>query len=160
MADAIGAALRREIAARARYRCEYCLMPEAWLLAGCEVDHVISRKHGGLSDSANLAWSCERFNRAKGTDVGSVTGSQPTLVRLFNPRIDSWPQHFRLVGPVIEPITEIGEANVRHLRFNFPDRALQRRVLQQAAHYPIIETPVIRTSFRHPLPLSFRPLHR
>ncbi|MDO8545171.1 MAG: HNH endonuclease signature motif containing protein [Opitutaceae bacterium] len=48
MAELIGAALRREVASRAQYRCEYCLMPEAYLLAGCEVDHVISRKHGGL----------------------------------------------------------------------------------------------------------------
>ena len=73
MAESIAAALRREVARRAQHRCEYCLMPEDLLLAGCEVDHVISRKHGGLSDSANLALSCERCNRAKGTDVkGSV----------------------------------------------------------------------------------------
>ncbi len=141
MADAIGVAVRREIAVRAQHRCEYCLMPEAWLLAGCEVDHVISRKHGGLSDSANLAWSCERCNRAKGTDVGSVIGSPQTFVRLFNPRIDDWRQHFHLVGAMIEPLTESGEATVRLLRFNSPDRLLQRQALQRAGQYPTGENP-------------------
>lgn len=136
MAEAISDALRREVASRGKYSCEYCLMPESQLLAGCEVDHVISRKHGGLSDSANLAYCCERCNRAKGTDVGSVIGSQKRFVRLFNPRIDSWHEHFRLTGAVIEPLSEIGEATVIVLRFNWSDRVLQRRVLQQSMLYP------------------------
>lgn len=136
MADLVSTHLRREVAARARYCCEYCLMPEACLLAGCEVDHVISRKHGGLSDSANLAYSCERCNRAKGTDIGSVVGFQKQFVRLFNPRIDSWSQHLRLQGAVIEALTEVGEATVQVLRLNTPDRVLQRHVLQAAELYP------------------------
>jgi hypothetical protein len=137
MADNVNPTLRREVARRARFRCEYCLMPEAYLLAGCEVDHVISRKHGGLSDSANLAYCCERCNRAKGADIGSVVGPQQQFVRLFNPRIDSWSEHFRLTGAVIEPRTAIGEATAFVLRFNSPDRVLQRHVLQQISAYPI-----------------------
>ncbi len=54
------------MAGRAFHSCEYCRMPEPELLAGCEVDHIISRKHKGLTDLANLALSCERCNRAKG----------------------------------------------------------------------------------------------
>jgi hypothetical protein len=106
------------------------------LFAGCEVDHVISRKHGGLTDLANLALSCERCNRAKGTDVGSVVGAEQTFVRLFNPRIDAWHAHFRLRGPTIEPLTEIGEATVRLLRLNAPDRVIQREALQRIGVYP------------------------
>ncbi len=136
MAEAISAGLRRLVAQRAQIRCEYCLMPEAELFAGCEVDHVISRKHGGMTDSANLAYSCERCNRAKGTDVGSVAGPGQRFVRLFNPRIDIWREHFRLSGAMIEPLTEIGEVTVRLLRFNLPDRVLQRQVLQQVNLYP------------------------
>jgi hypothetical protein len=137
MAESISQALRRAVADRAGARCEYCLMPEAELFAGCEVDHVISRKHGGVTDLANLALSCERCNRAKGTDVGSVVGPERSLVRLFNPRIDEWHRHFRLEGARIEPLTDIGEATVRLLRLNAPDRALQRQALQQAGVYPV-----------------------
>ncbi len=50
MAEQISPALRREVAVRAGFRCEYCLMPEAELFAGCEVDHIISRKHQGQRD--------------------------------------------------------------------------------------------------------------
>ena len=132
------AGLRRLVAERADNRCEYCLMPEPFLLAGCEVDHVISRKHGGVSDSANLAYSCERCNRSKGSDIGSVIGIGPDqrFVRLFNPRIDAWSRHFRVAGAAIEPLTEIGEVTVRLLQINSPDRILQRRVLQAAGQYP------------------------
>jgi hypothetical protein len=136
MADPIGQSLRHEVAARAGSRCEYCLMPEVELFAGCEVDHIISRKHGGLTDSANLAFSCERRNRAKGTDVGSVSGAAQRFVRLFNPRIDRWHDHFRLGAAKIEPLTEIGEVTARLLRFNASDRVLQRGSLQQVGAYP------------------------
>ena len=71
-------------------------MPEWALLAGCEVDHVISRKHGGITDLFNLAFSCARCNRAKGTDVGSISRSTGAFVRFFNPRIEPWQEHFTL----------------------------------------------------------------
>ena len=136
MANDISLALRRAVAERAGFRCEYCRMPEAELLAGCEVDHIISRKHGGLTDLANLALSCERCNRAKGTDVASVLGTPQKFVRLFNPRIDLWPDHFRLEDARILTVTEIGEVTVSLLRFNAPDRIVQRQALQLAKAYP------------------------
>ena len=42
-------------------------MPEWALLAGCEVDHVISRKHGGITDLSNGARIVAL------TEVGQVT---------------------------------------------------------------------------------------
>src|SRR5437016_5575761 len=74
MADVIGQQLRREVSARAGGRCEYCLMDETLLVWGCEVDHIISRKHGGATESSNPALSCARCNRAKGTDIASLDG--------------------------------------------------------------------------------------
>lgn len=136
MADDISQSLRRSVALRAAFQCEYCRMPEAELFAGCEVDHIISRKHGGLTDAANLALSCERCNRAKGTDVGSISGTENRFVRFYNPRIDRWHEHFRLDHARIEARTEIGEVTVRLLRFNAPDRVLQRWSLQQIDVYP------------------------
>src|SRR2546430_2004357 len=118
MADEISPALRRQVASRAGFRCEYCLMPETELFAGCEVDHIISRKHHGQTDATNLALSCERCNRAKGTDVGSVVGPEQRFVRFFNPRTDAWPEHFRLERGIIQPRTEIGQATAGLLRFN------------------------------------------
>lgn len=69
--------------------------------------------------------------------MGSVVGPEKRFVRLFNPRTDTWHDHFRLVGSAIEPITEIGQATARLLRFNAPDRVLQRQTLQQIGVYPL-----------------------
>jgi hypothetical protein len=131
MADAISQQLRREIRARASGRCEYCLVLEALLLAGCEVDHVISRKHGGMTELSNLALSCARCNRAKGTDVGSVHPGSGEFIRLFNPRLDRWDEHFVIDGARIVGLTSIGQVTVTLLRFNEDERLLERLLLQQ-----------------------------
>ena len=109
MADAISQQLRREIRARANGRCEYCLILESLLLAGCEVDHIVSRKHGGLTELSNLALSCARCNRAKGTDVGSIHTATRSFIRLFNPRLDRWEDHFVIEGARIIGLTPIGQ---------------------------------------------------
>jgi len=58
MAGEVSDALRRTVADRAYHVCEYCLVHEEDLYHGCEVDHVISVKHGGLTVPENLAWAC------------------------------------------------------------------------------------------------------
>lgn len=57
--------LRRRIKDRAGYICEYCLLQEEDTFFGCEVDHIISQKHGGQSDIDNLAYACSFCNRNK-----------------------------------------------------------------------------------------------
>jgi hypothetical protein len=54
----ISAELRRLVAARAEGLCEYCLIHEEDTFFGCEVDHIISEKHGGSTDAGNLAYAC------------------------------------------------------------------------------------------------------
>jgi hypothetical protein len=111
-------------------------MPEAELLAGCEVDHIISRKHGGITEASNLALSCARCNRAKGTDVGSVLPDRGEFTRLFNPRIDRWAEHFALEGARINGRTGIGMATAKLLRLNDGERVLERLLLQRLGDYP------------------------
>jgi hypothetical protein len=137
MADVISQQLRREIRARAGGRCEYCLMDEAWLVWGCEVDHILSRKHGGTTELSNLALSCARCNRAKGTDIGSVHPESEELIRLFNPRRDRWDEHFRIDGPRIVGLTLIGQVTATLLQFNHVERLLERELLQQAGRFRI-----------------------
>jgi hypothetical protein len=132
MADAISQAVRREVRARANGRCEYCLMLETLLLAGCEVDHVVSRKHGGITEFSNLALSCARFNRAKGSDVGSIHPASGEFVRLFNPRRDRWGEHFAQDGARIIGLTPVGQVTVTLLQLNRDERLLERKLLQQA----------------------------
>ena len=94
MARWISAELRQTIANRAKLLCEYCLIVESDTFYGCEVDHIINLKHGGSSEPENLAYACALCNRAKGSDVGSVSTSGE-FTRFFNPRTDRWAEHFR-----------------------------------------------------------------
>ncbi len=135
MPDAISQQLRREIRTRAGGRCEYCLMDESLLVWGCEIDHILSRKHGGATELSNLAFSCARCNRAKGTDIGSVHPESESLVRLFNPRRDRWDEHFRIDGPRIVGLTLIGQVTVTLLQLNQDERLAERALLQQAGRF-------------------------
>lgn len=131
----IGAALRRRVIARAQNLCEYCLLHEDDTFFGCHVDHVISEKHGGATESGNLAYSCTFCNLHKGSDIGSLS-SQSVLVPFFSPRTDAWAEHFALNGDRIEPLSAQGEATANILQFNNADRLLERQSLIAADKYP------------------------
>ena len=135
MARWISAELRQTIADRANHLCEYCLIAEADSFYGCQVDHIISLKHGGSSDVDNLAFACALCNRAKGSDVGSIAKSGD-FIRFFNPRTDRWLDHFRLKGARIHPLTPIGEVTVRIFGFNDSARLHERREMIRFGTYP------------------------
>ena len=64
--------LRRLVANRADWLCEYCQVAEADRSSAYQIDHIISVKHGGATTADNLAYSCIFCNLQKGTDLGSI----------------------------------------------------------------------------------------
>ena len=136
MATDLSDKLRAEVAARAGHRCEYCLIHERDAGFRHQVDHIVSRKHGGASTADNLALACVICNRYKGTDVASVGSRSGEVVRLFHPRRDQWTDHFRIRAEVIEPLTEVGRVTLQVLRLNAPERLAERRLLQALNAYP------------------------
>lgn len=136
MASNIPARLREFVADRANHRCEYCLVHEDDSYMLHQVDHIVSRKHGGLSDPPNLAYACIRCNLWKGSDAGSIDPATNTLVPLFHPRRDKWNDHFATQGAVIEPLTDKAAATVRMLRLNHEHRLAERELLSSAGGYP------------------------
>ena len=136
MSSYIGAELRRLVANRANHRCEYCLVHEEDTFFGCEIDHIISLKHGGETAEDNLAYACMICNRLKGSDLGSISPGTGELVRFFNPRIDRWEDHFELDAASIKPLTEIGEVTSRIFDFNNEERVLEREELLALGRYP------------------------
>ncbi len=132
----ISAELRRLVVARAEGLCEYCLIAEEDTFFGCEVDHIISEKHGGATAAENLASACVYCNQAKGTDVGSIHLDSGEFIRFFNPRTDRWAEHFVLVGYRIEPLTAIGAVTARILAFNTMERLFERQALQLRNRFP------------------------
>lgn len=130
--------LRAEVERRANGICEYCRISIEDTYFGGEVDHIISLKHRGQTESENLALACQTCNRNKGSDLGSISETSKTLVRFFNPRTDDWNEHFR-VNPnaEIEPLTEIGEVTAFIFGFNESERIRERRGLIEIGRYKI-----------------------
>ena len=139
MANDVSERLRRDVADRAYHVCEYCLVHESDTFWGCQIDHIISRKHDGATESANLAWACAVCNNNKGTDLGTIAGAKPRLRRLFHPRKDRWLSCFLLNAARIDAVNVIGEATAKLLGFNEESRLREREVLAEIGRYPAIE---------------------
>ena len=135
MSRYISPEIRLKVVTRAKFLCEYCLIAEEDTFFGCEVEHIISLKHGGSSELDNLAYACAFCNRHKGSDIGSISESGE-FSRFFNPRTDQWAEHFRLDGIIIESISLIGEVTARILQFNHGDQLLERQALSEVGRYP------------------------
>ncbi|HET91828.1 MAG TPA: HNH endonuclease [Chloroflexi bacterium] len=129
-------ALRQAVLERSGEKCEYCLYPEAFAFLSFEIEHVVAEKHGGSTTLDNLALSCPYCNHHKGTDLGSLDPETGQLTPFFNPRTQSWTDHFRLDGDLIAPLTPEGRGTVAILQFNHPDRVQERQRLIQAGEYP------------------------
>jgi 5-methylcytosine-specific restriction endonuclease McrA len=96
----ISSASRRRVVARAGNRCEYCkLLQEDDPWVRFQVEHVLPRQHGGGNDQDNLALACLNCNAHKGPNLAGIDPETGQMERLFNPRKDSWPDHFEVVGP-------------------------------------------------------------
>jgi len=134
VASDISEQVRTEVAYRAEHRCEYCLIHENDAGFPHQVDHVLSRKHGGTSAFDNLAYACILCNRYKGSDVASINPKTGEAVRLFHPRHDRWTDHFRLDADFIELLTDAGSAIVWLLRLNAAERLAERRLLEWPRH--------------------------
>lgn len=132
----ISAELRRKVSERAGAHCEYCLIAEEDTFFGCQVDHIISEKHGGPTEQDNLALACAFCNQFKGTDVGSIHWPDGSFHRFFNPRKDSWADHFQLAADRIEPHTSIKDVTARIFGFNNPERVMERNTLRRFGRYP------------------------
>ncbi len=125
----IPATLRRHVRQRARLKCEYCLLAEADAFFPHEPDHIISLKHGGGTTEDNLALSCFDCNRFKGSDIASIDPLTRQLTHLFNPRSQSWSEHFEFSDGRITGITASGRVTENLLKLNLAARVEVRETL-------------------------------
>ncbi len=115
----MNASLRQLVVARAESRCEYCLVPEeAFPGITFHIEHIRARKHGGATKEWNLCLSCDRCNNFKGTDFSGFDPETDAVTILFNPREESWDEHFRVDGGMIAGRTATGRTTVALLKMN------------------------------------------
>ena len=128
--------MRKAVALRANNRCEYCRIHKDDQFFFFQIDHIISLKHGGLTELKNLANACSFCNQFKGTNLGTYLFGSKRLVRLFNPRLDKWNDHFEINHGEILAKTRIGAATIKVLEMNNVDRIILRQELMEIGRYP------------------------
>ncbi|MGA1198680.1 MAG: HNH endonuclease [Candidatus Latescibacterota bacterium] len=122
--------LRDQVHKRAKGKCEYCLIPQAFSYAPYPIDHIIAQKHGGETILTNLALSCTLCNQNKSSDIASIDPNTQSITPLYNPRQNSWHDHFQLTKQgVITPLTPKGRATTNLLKLNQPFRIKERQAL-------------------------------
>ena len=116
---------------RAQDRCEYCRLPAHATSLAFHPDHIIAAKHRGRTHEANLAWACFYCNSYKGACIAGPDPHTGRLTRLFHPRFDEWPEHFRWSGATLAATTAIGRTTIAVLNINHSDAVRLRRALMR-----------------------------
>jgi HNH endonuclease len=91
----ISADIERRVCRDARNRCGYCLSPQHLVMARLEIDHIILVSKGGSNDESNLWLACPICNRYKSDKREGIDPETGTTIKLFNPRTQSWSEHFQ-----------------------------------------------------------------
>jgi hypothetical protein len=127
MSHYIPDSLRKLVAQRAKFRCEYCRVLAEDSFFPFHIDHIVSLKHGGKTIAENLANACQICNWNKGSDIATFFNDLTTPIRFFNPRIDIWGDHFEIetTGFIIAK-TLVGAATIKILDINQPDSIIER----------------------------------
>lgn len=118
-ASEIPRSLRDLIRARAEGRCEYCTTSE-WLSGlACEIDHIVPRASGGLTEVDNLCLACSSCNGHKHARTHGADPESEIEVSLFHRR-QRWTDHFAWSrdGARITGRTTCGRATIEALKFN------------------------------------------
>ncbi|MBI3760757.1 MAG: HNH endonuclease [Chloroflexi bacterium] len=122
----VSSSAAQQVIVRADYHCEYCRTPRAITAQSFHIDHILPASRGGEAIPENLCYACPRCNLQKGDPIEAVDPRTRRRVRLFNPRIDSWADHFRWSATYRRILgrTAIGRATIAALDLN--DGALMK----------------------------------
>ena len=132
----MNAALERLVWQRAKSRCEYCQLPQAFSPLPHAIDHIIARQHHGPTQAENLALACFFCNSYKGPNISGLNPKTGRRVRLFNPRKDRWAVHFQWRGPILGGRTHTGSVTIALLEINRFEAVEFRQYLIREGSFP------------------------
>lgn len=133
----ISTALHSEIVRRAGGRCEYCGLSQVGQEATFHVDHVVPRAVGGKTTIANLALACVSCSLRKWAKQAATDPESGQTEPLFNPRTQTWSEHFRWEDERVTPLSPTGRATVVALAMNRPlIIAIRQEELVRGRHPP------------------------
>lgn len=138
MPERITRELREQVARRARHFCEYCGAQARFSPDSFSIEHIFPRSKGGTNELSNLALACQGCNARKYTATEALDPVSQEMVRLYNPRLDAWENHFQWVEDCTKLVglRPIGRATVIKLGLNRPALLNLRGVLFAAGEHP------------------------
>lgn len=130
--------IRRLVAERANYCCEYCLTPAWFCPDPFSVEHILSKAKGGDDMLDNLALSCQGCNNRKYTFSNAIDPITGQVVLIYHPRNDDWSLHFKwnIDFSKIIGISPTGRATVERMGLNRKELVNLRKVLASANEHP------------------------
>jgi predicted GTPase len=136
--------IQQQVRNRANYLCEFCHANEQWQYVKFTVDHVIPVSLGGSDKVDNLTLACFHCNRRKTNRLTAIDPQSQTEVPLFNPRQDSWQEHFTwsVDGLSIVGRSAIGSATVTALILNRERVIAIRSADREIGRHPPIDDPI------------------
>ena len=110
--------------------CGYCHAPQRIVWGTLELDHLVPSSRGGSNAEVNLWTACSICNSFKSDHESVVDPETGQITPIFNPRIDSWNDHFRwdFDGARILGRTPTGRGTIQALQMN-ADHHVQLREL-------------------------------
>lgn len=138
MAERLEARIRRLVAERADFRCEYCLTPSGLAPSPYSAEHIFPRSKGGTDAPDNLAFACQGCNGHKAAKTTGIDPITRRTVPLFHPRLGSWGDHFSWTADAtrVEGRSPTGRATVVALQLNRPGLRNLRRLMVLANLHP------------------------
>jgi hypothetical protein len=113
-------AFRAFVTQRAGNRCEYCGLSQLGQEATFHIDHVIPVAASGPTEVDNFALACVSCSLSKSAKLLALDPETQTRVGMFNPRQQTWSDHFRWDDVKVIGLTAIGRATIVALRMNRP----------------------------------------
>jgi hypothetical protein len=140
---AVSNSARNLVRRRAGDRCEYCHADERWQFVRFTIDHIEPTSLGGSDEPENLALACRNCNERRSNATEAVDPQTGEAASLFNPRRDSWNEHFAWSEDRLHVValTPMGRATLSLLDFNDERHAgrvlaIRRRDVADSYHPP------------------------
>jgi hypothetical protein len=130
--------LRKIVAERADYCCEYCFSQERFSPDPFSLEHILPRSKGGEDTKSNLAFACQGCNNRKYTRTSAVDPASGVIVPIYHPRNHRWVDHFAWGNEYIQIIglSPVGRATIAALELNREGITNLRVVLTKAKLHP------------------------
>ncbi|MEM7126372.1 MAG: HNH endonuclease signature motif containing protein [Chloroflexota bacterium] len=134
----IPVSLRQRIRNRFGNCCAYCRTAESLTVAIFEFEHILPLSLGGLTEYANLCFSCPTCNRYKASRQYAIEPVSGYKFPLFHPQEQRWADHFAWNEPSTKIIglTSIGKTTLEALRMNRPQLIRVRRMWVTLEEHP------------------------